>query len=122
VLGGVAGGVLGSQIGHGHGRTASIIAGTIIGAVVGKEIGRSVDRTDELKAQQTLETNKTGRSSTWVNPDTHSEVTVTPTRTYQLAKNDYCREYTTEVSVGGERQSAYGTACRQPDGSWKVVN
>jgi surface antigen len=122
VLGGVAGGVLGSQIGDGHGRTAAIIAGTIVGAVVGKEVGRSIDHTDELQAQQALETNKTGQSSTWVNPDTNSQVTVTPTRTYQVANNDYCREYTTEVNVGGERHPAYGTACRRPDGSWKVVN
>ena len=26
------------------------------------------------------------------------------------------------IVVGGESQKAYGQACRQPDGSWKVVN
>ena len=29
------------------------------------------------------------------------------------------REYTTTVRIGGRDQEAYGTACLQPDGSWK---
>lgn len=32
-----------------------------------------------------------------------------------------CREYQTTVSVGGAVQPAFGTACLQPDGSWRVV-
>jgi surface antigen len=24
--------------------------------------------------------------------------------------------------VGGKMQQGYGTACRQPDGSWRIVN
>lgn len=120
VLGGVGGGILGAQVGGGHGRTAAIIAGTILGAVIGQDIGRSIDRTDELMAQQVLEVNQTGQKSQWVNPDTGNTVGVTPTRTYQVASGQYCREYQTEVMVGGQPQNAYGTACRQPDGSWKI--
>jgi hypothetical protein len=36
--------------------------------------------------------------------------------------NRYCREYTKTVRIGGEMQSAYGTACMQPDGSWEMVS
>jgi surface antigen len=122
VLGGVGGGVIGSQIGRGTGRTVGIIAGTLIGALIGKEIGRSIDRTDELKAQQVLESNRTGQASSWVNPDTGNEVTVVPTKTYQVQSGQYCREYQTDVIVGGEKERAYGTACRQADGSWKIVS
>ncbi|MEE8203551.1 MAG: hypothetical protein V3R74_07315, partial [Alphaproteobacteria bacterium] len=32
-----------------------------------------------------------------------------------------CREYQTTVNVGGQVEQAYGTACRQPDGSWQIV-
>ncbi len=122
VLGGIGGGVIGTNIGSGHGRTAAIIGGTILGALIGREIGRSIDRTDELRAQQVLETNRTGQTSSWVNPDTANTVAVTPTRTYQQATGQYCREYQTEVMVGGQAERAYGTACRQPDGSWKIIN
>jgi surface antigen len=26
------------------------------------------------------------------------------------------------VTIGGKAESAYGTACRQPDGTWKVID
>lgn len=35
---------------------------------------------------------------------------------------DYCREFTTTVTIGGIRQPAWGTSCLQPDGSWQVVS
>jgi surface antigen len=122
VVGGVLGGVLGAQVGEGSGKTAAIIAGTLVGALIGGEIGKYMDQTDQLKAQQALETNKTGQVSSWHNPDTGRDVSFTPTRTYQAAGDQYCREYTTTVTIGGKKESAFGTACRQPDGSWQVVN
>jgi hypothetical protein len=33
----------------------------------------------------------------------------------------YCREYQTTTTVGGRTVSSYGTACQQPDGSWRLV-
>ena len=33
----------------------------------------------------------------------------------------YCREFTNNVYVGGRMRQSYGTACLQPDGSWRVV-
>jgi hypothetical protein len=34
----------------------------------------------------------------------------------------YCREFQTTVVIDGQPQSAHGTACQQPDGSWVVVH
>ncbi len=34
----------------------------------------------------------------------------------------YCREYTREIVIDGVPQTAYGTACMQADGSWRLVN
>jgi surface antigen len=126
VIGGAAGGLLGSQVGGGTGRLAATAAGALIGLLVGSEVGKSLDRADRLHAQQTtqqsLETAKTGTTATWTNPDSGHSGTVTPTKTYQSAEGQYCREYQQTVTVGGKTENAYGTACRQPDGSWKVVN
>jgi hypothetical protein len=33
----------------------------------------------------------------------------------------YCREYQQRVTIGGVARETYGTACMQPDGSWKMV-
>jgi len=32
-----------------------------------------------------------------------------------------CREYQSTVVIAGRPQPAYGTACRQEDGSWRIV-
>lgn len=47
--------------------------------------------------------------------------------TYQQAaapatSNGYCREFTQKVRINGNLQNTYGTACQQPDGTWKVVD
>lgn len=34
----------------------------------------------------------------------------------------YCREYQSRVNVGSRIQESYGTACLQPDGSWKIID
>ena len=41
---------------------------------------------------------------------------------YRAADGRYCREYQATISVGGEYQPAYGTACQDPDGSWRIVD
>ncbi len=122
VIGGALGGVLGSNVGGGHGNTAAIIAGTILGAWVGSEMGRYMDESDARKAQSALEYNRDNQRSAWHNPNTGADVSATPTRTYQTASGTNCREYQTTVTVGGKQEKAYGTACRQADGSWKVAN
>jgi surface antigen len=120
VVGGVLGGVLGSQVGRGSGRTAATVIGTLIGASIGGAVGRSMDDNDRRKTAQALETVRTGQSSTWTNPDSGASYTVTPTRTRTTAKGP-CREYTTRAVIGGKTETVYGQACRQADGSWRVV-
>lgn len=41
---------------------------------------------------------------------------------YLSNSGQVCREYQTTVVIGGVQQPGYGTACQQPDGSWRVVN
>jgi surface antigen len=71
-------------------------------------------------AQRALETSRTGQTTSWSNPDSGHSGDITPTRTYQNASGQYCREYQQEIDIGGQKEKAHGTACRQPDGSWKI--
>ena len=123
VGGAVLGGLLGSQIGGGSGRLWATGAGAVLGALAGSEIGKSLDRADRTYMAQTtqasLEHTRSGETSTWANPDSGHSGTVTPTRTYQQS-GIYCREFQQSVTIGGTREQAYGTACRQPDGTWKI--
>ncbi|MEZ5647024.1 MAG: RT0821/Lpp0805 family surface protein [Burkholderiaceae bacterium] len=121
VIGGVLGGAVGSQIGGGSGRTVATVIGALIGANIGANVGRSMDATDRYRTAQVFETSRTGQPTAWVNPDSRNEYTVTPTRTYE-AQGAPCREFTMRAVVGGRPDDVYGTACRQPDGSWRIVN
>lgn len=125
VIGGAAGGLLGSQIGHGTGQVVATAAGVFLGAWLGSEVGRYMDDQDrasaERSAQAALEQNPDGRSSTWKNPNSGHSGSTTPTRTYDTSEGP-CREYTTSVVIDGKTQKAYGTACRQPDGTWRIVS
>ena len=47
---------------------------------------------------------------------------VKATRDGMNTSGQYCREFQHEVIVAGKREQAYGTACRQPDGSWRVLS
>jgi surface antigen len=120
VIGGVLGGLLGNQVeGNGPGRTAAIIAGTLAGAAIGGAIGQSMDITDRMNTSAALENVRTGVPTTWENPDTGNRYTVVSTKTYNPGTGP-CREYTINAMLGGRREQVYGTACRQPDGSWKI--
>lgn len=120
LIGGTVGGVVGAQVGKGSGRTAAIVGGTVVGVLVGGSVGRSMDAVDRLYVNQVLETAPTRTAVAWHNPDTSTRYEVTPIATFQEAGR-YCREYTATALIGGRSQQIYGTACRQPDGSWEVV-
>ena len=75
-----------------------------------------------LAAAQALEAVPSGQSVAWQNPDSGNTGTVTPVKTYQTATGQYCREYTQTITIGGEKHKSYGTACRESDGSWRIVN
>ncbi len=125
LLGAGAGALAGSQIGSGRGRLVAVAIGTLAGAILGQEIGKSLDRADQIamerNAQYALENTRTNTTTSWVNPDSGNSGTITPMQTYQTAQGSPCREYVQKVMIGGVEHQAYGTACRQTDGSWKII-
>jgi len=126
LLGAAVGGLIGAQIGDGTGNKIAIGAGVLAGGLLGNKLGEHLDCRDQQyhadTAQNAFETQKTGTTSNWVNPDSGHSGSITPTRTFQNEEGTNCREFTQTVEVDGQQQSGYGTACRQPDGSWKIVS
>ena len=120
VVGGTVGGFLGSQIGDGSGQLAATAAGAVIGALIGSEVGRTMDQVDRMKLASTLEATPTGRTAAWHNPDTGVHYEATPTRTYDSAGSP-CRDYTVDAYIDGRPETVTGTACRQPNGTWRTV-
>jgi surface antigen len=126
-IGAVGGGTLGGLIAAAAGASPAAIAASVIGGIlVGGLVGNLLDERDKRMAaeaqQKALESAPSGATVAWQNPDNGHKGTVTPVKTYQTASGQYCREFQTDVTVEGKSEKAYGTACRQPDGSWKIVS
>ena len=125
LIGAGLGALAGSQIGSGRGQLAAVAIGTLAGAFLGNEVGKSLDRADkmamETSTQRALETSPSGQTVVWRNPDSGNSGTITPAPAIQRGSGEFCREYQQTITVAGQSEEAYGTACRQPDGSWKIV-
>jgi surface antigen len=126
IIGGVGGAAAGGLIASAFdANTAGVLGGMIAGGLIGGAIGNRMDAADRREANRAtysaLESAPSGTTTSWRNPDSGNSGTTTPTRTYRLQSGEYCREYEQTVTIGDETQAAYGTACRQPDGKWQIV-
>lgn len=120
--GGVLGGLVGSRFGGGSGQMVAIGAGALAGAYLGGKIGKSMDDSDRARMSSAFENNASGQPAYWQNQKTGATYHVVPTRNVTVDGNQYCREYRSTANIGGKKQQVYGTACRQPDGSWQTVS
>jgi surface antigen len=122
-LGAAGGGLLAAAVGGGG---VGIAAGAVLGGLAGGALGSSMDARDRQisaqNSQSALESAPSGTTTTWHYPDSGNSGTVTPTRTYQNSSGQYCREFQQTITIGGQQEQSFGTACRQPDGAWKIVS
>ncbi len=123
LIGAAAGAFLGREV---VGGDVGMIIGAVAGAYLGGQLGKKLDRADrqamERTTQQSLTSSPAGTTSKWTNPDSGNSGTVTPQQQFTSKDGKECREFQQTVTVEKQTQTAYGTACRQPDGTWKVVN
>lgn len=128
LAGAALGGLVGSQFGGGTGNKIAIGAGVVAGGFLGNKIGSSLDCQDQQShydaSQDALEHKKTGQSAGWENPDTGNSGKITPTKTYTSKDGMPCRDFTQTIYIeeDEEYEEVKGSACRQPDGSWKPVS
>jgi len=124
-VGGILGGIAGSKTGGGTGRTAAIILGATLGTMWGEDIARGMTDVDKIFAERTtkdtLEYGKPGEHVSWSNPDSGNSGKVAVNDTYQNDEGEDCRNFETTAEIDGEDRTTQGTACRMPDGEWKVL-
>ncbi|OGT47316.1 MAG: hypothetical protein A3E82_07515 [Gammaproteobacteria bacterium RIFCSPHIGHO2_12_FULL_38_11] len=123
--GAVGGGLLGGALSGGN--VYGVIGGALLGGIIGDQVGQYMDRQDRINMQSAIINTPVNQEATWTSdkagpngrPVTY---TVKPIKNYQSSSHRYCREYQTIVTVNGKTQKAYGRACRQADGSWKIAS
>jgi hypothetical protein len=72
------------------------------------------------QAQIEATTAPVGSTIAW--NDSRASGSVSVLRDGRSSDGQYCREFQQTVTVGGRSEQAYGVACRQPDGAWRIVN
>ena len=114
-----------SQIGGDKSDLAVTAAGTLLGPYLGSDVGKSLSVSDRVYAEdaanKSLATALAGQPSNWSNPETGHVGTFTPTNTYRSYNNLFCRDYVQDVTVKGQSNNNYGTACQTAGGSWRVA-
>jgi surface antigen len=123
LLGAGTGALLGAAVaGGGTGsRLAGAGIGALAGALIGNRIGASLDERDKRLAYEAemsaLERGPSGAPVAWRNPDSGRYGSVVPGPAY-VDNGRNCRAYTETIYIDGRPQTARGTACRNPDGTW----
>jgi surface antigen len=126
LIGGLAGAAIGSQFGGGvGGHVAGAVIGAGVGALLGNRIGAAMDDEDKRRAydaqMEALNDGAPGAPVSWRNPDSGRYGTVVPGPYYE-ADGRRCRSYTHTIYIDGQPQTARGTACRNPDGTWTPLS
>ena len=126
LLGATVGGIMGSVVGKGQGHALAVGLGAMSGMMFGQHIGDQLDKAQAMKVEEqlssSLEYNYDGQPSWWEDPNTTVGASAVPLSTFQTAQGQYCREFQQEIVIDGIAERAYGTACRQPDGSWEIIS
>ncbi len=95
------------------------LAFTAITLAIIDNLSEQQQREHELALRESLRA-PVGETIHWNDYDASGSVTVIRDGTSSTGR--YCREYTQEIKIGNEAQRGYGTACRNADGSWEIVN
>ena len=124
--GAAIGGLLGSMVGGGAGKLVGTGLGVALGGFIGNQIGRGLDQSDKLEADRSAQVAvmqaPVGQPINWNNSQNGNYGNTVVTREGRTPDGGYCREYRQTVNVGGRAQQMYGTACRQPDGTWRQMS
>jgi surface antigen len=123
VGGALGGAIIGSQFaGSGQGKLFAGLVGATIGGVIGNKVGARLDAISQQRMHQTLNyalmKGSVGRQYSWNTERANGYVILQ--REYETRRG-YCREFSQVINIGGRPARAFGTACRQPDGQWRIM-
>jgi surface antigen len=123
-VGAAMGGLVGSQIGHGTEQIVSTGIGVAVGGAVGNTVGHAMDASGNTVAYGG------GRPAFYSDPAPIAYGTYAPNYVAPPAPpptyvdqqtQTYCRQYSQEINIAGHAEESYGTACLQPDGTWRIM-
>ena len=120
LMGGAIGGVIGAQVGEGAGRNIAILVGAAAGTLIGSHIGRTMDEADRACVGETLEKAGDNRTVAWASNDGSTTYRVTPLP--RAPDTDpACRMFELQAATTAGSSTSKANACRDKDGTWRVI-
>ena len=114
-MGAIGGALIGQAIGH---NAAGTLIGAAVGGGLGYMIGNEMDKNDATMINRVYESQPTGRTSSWRNPDNGAEYSVTPRKPYKNRSGQNCRDAEILATVNGRPERIIQRACRDNQGNW----
>jgi surface antigen len=100
--------------------------GTALGALMATlgddRSGLTLTRREAICFSQSFEHVPDRRTVAWFDAATAVHYSVVPMRTLRTSDGHFCREYTAKATLNGHAADVYGTACRQSDGRWVLID
>lgn len=116
--GALAGGLVGSLVSGD--KLAGAAIGAAIGAGLGYVVGNEWDKYDQRQLNRTMESNRSGQTSAWTNPDTGARYAATPQPAYSNDGHVY-RNVKIQSTIDGKTETVNAKAYRGEDGEWHLV-
>ena len=102
----------------------TFLKGTLLEGFIGQSIESALHSSDMMYysvAQDKAYLARINEKVSWTNPRNGHTGTITITREGVSSAGSYCREFHQKITIHDESADAYGTACQQPDGLWRIV-
>ncbi|WP_338531120.1 RT0821/Lpp0805 family surface protein [Nitratireductor thuwali] len=101
------------------------ISGIVGAGLLMSGLGDDLSRSEKIAAlaaeYKALETGMAGEAVTWRDEKSGRAGTVIAAQPYRVGSQD-CRPFTHMIEDNGQSRSVRGTACRNQDGSWTLLN
>ncbi|MDP2260980.1 MAG: RcnB family protein [Caulobacter sp.] len=125
LIGALIGGLIGDAIGDDRGSGGAIL-GVILGGAMGAALTQDLDCEDRSYAYRSyydgFNSGRPGSIHRWRNPRNGRYGQVRIDGYYNDAGGFRCTNFTQTIYIDGRPRLGRGRACRQPDGSWAIVN
>ncbi len=126
IIGAVLGGLLGNAAGNRNNSGMTTVAGVFAGGALGAMLTSNLDCDDRSYAYRTYADGfNAGREKVtyrWNNPNNDRRGELYVDDYYDDPDGFRCATYTQKIYIGGRPKEGTGRACRQPDGTWAMVD
>ena len=126
IIGAFLGGIIGNAAGGRNNQGASTAAGVFAGGAIGAMLSNNLDCEDRTYAYRAygdgFNAGRPNATYQWRNPRNSQRGEIHVRDYYDDPDGFRCANYTQRIFIGNRPEEASGRACRQPNGSWAMVD